>query len=299
MNVGILRKKTNKAAALCCALAILAAGLAARADDVSDSARDLFKKNQHCVVTVQVVLKLTTPRGSQERRNELTGTVVDPSGLTVLALSSVDPTELTQRILPDEMSASQVETEVSDLKILQEDGTEIPAEIVLRDKDLDLAYVRPKAKLAAPMEAADLTKTATVQPLEQVLTINRLNRAAGRSYAASLERITAVLTKPRTFYIPDSSMTATGLGSPVFSLKGGMVGILVMRAISAKGASHPSASEFYTAVILPAEDILKGAKQAPEAKGDAEKPEAGKDSQGSSANAADAVRSETNAPGVK
>ena len=37
----------------------------------------------------------------------------------------------------------------------------------------------------------------------------RSNSAAGRAYAASVERINAVIQKPRTFYIPDSSMTAT------------------------------------------------------------------------------------------
>jgi hypothetical protein len=33
-----------------------------------------------------------------------------------------------------------------------------------------------------------------------------------------------------------------------------------------------------TSIILPAEDVLKGAKQAPEAKGDSEKKEAPKES---------------------
>ena len=41
-----------------------------------------------------------------------------------------------------------METEVNDIKILLEDGAEVPAEIVLRDKDLDLAFIRPKAKPA-------------------------------------------------------------------------------------------------------------------------------------------------------
>ena len=121
------------------------------------------------------------------------------------------------------------------MKILLDDGTELPAEIVLRDKDLDLAFIRPKTKPASPMAAVDLTKSAPAQLLDQVITLNRLNSAAGRAYAASVERISAVIQKPRTFYIPDSTMTSTTLGSPAFALDGNIVGVMVMRAVSSKG----------------------------------------------------------------
>jgi len=244
--------------------ALLLFGLPAGADSLADSARPIFARNQHSVVTVQVVLKISGSGGrTGEIKSDLTGTVVDPSGLTVLALSACDPTELAQRINPDN---SQVDTEVTDIKILLDDGTELPAEIVLRDKDLDLAFVRPKTKLATPMDAVDLGKSSPVQVLDSVLTINRLNRAAGRSYAASLEIISAVMQKPRTFYIPDSAMTTTSLGCPAFAMNGNIVGIVVMRAVSAKGAGRGSSRDYVTSVILPAEDILKGAKQAPEVK---------------------------------
>lgn len=244
--------------------ALVLAGLAAQADSLADSARPVFAKNQHSVVTVQVVLKISGSGGrTGEIKSDLTGTVVDPSGLTVLALSACDPTELAQRINPE---SAQVDTEVTDIKILLDDGTEVPAEIVLRDKDLDLAFVRPKTKLATSMDAVDLSKSSPVQVLDSVLTINRLNRAAGRSYSASLELISAVMQKPRTLYIPDSAMTTTSLGCPAFAMNGNIVGIVVMRAVSAKGSGRGNSRDYMTSVILPAEDILKGAKQAPEAK---------------------------------
>ena len=243
------------------------------ADELADKGRDIFKKNEHAVVTVQVVLKTTysgNGRSSNpgETKQDLTGTVIDPSGLTVLALSSVDPAELYHR-LSDEY---KIDTQINDLKILLDDGTEIPSEIVLRDKDLDLAYIRPKAKPSAPMAAVDLSKSSAVEMLEQVITLNRLNRAAGRAYAASVERISAVIQKPRTFYIPDSGPSSASLGSPAFVLNGNIVGIFVMRAVSAGESSGRNIRENVTPILIPAEDILKGAKQAPEAKGDAGKP---------------------------
>jgi hypothetical protein len=128
------------------------------------------------------------------------------------------------------------------------------------------------------MAAVDLSKSAPVQLLDEVITLNRLNSAAGRAYAASVERISAVIQKPRTFYIPDSTMTTTTLGSPAFSLDGKVVGVLVMRAINSKGGNGRNPRDSMTSIILPAEDVLKGAKQAPEAKGDSEKKDAPKDS---------------------
>jgi len=95
---------------------------------------------------------------------------------------------------------------------------------------------------------------------------------------SSAKRITAVIQKPRTFYIPDSSMTSTTLGSPAFGIDGKLVGLFVMRAVNAKGGSNRNFRENMTTIILPAEDVLKGAKQAPEAKGDSEKKEAPKES---------------------
>ena len=67
---------------------------------------------------------------SSENRQDLTGTVVDPSGLTVLALSACDPSEMYQRMMSEEASKYKLEIEVTDMKILLDDGTEMPAEIV-------------------------------------------------------------------------------------------------------------------------------------------------------------------------
>lgn len=239
----------------------------AHADELADKGRAIFTKNQHAVVTVSIVLKVTYASSGpssapQEAKQEATGTVIDPSGLTVLALSACDPADMYQRMDP----RYKIETEVSDLKIMLADGTEIPAEIVLRDKDLDLAYLRPKTKPASPMTAVDFTKAAPAQVLDEVVALNRLGTAASRAYSASVERVAAVVQKPRTFYIPDSTMSATTMGSPAFLMNGDVVGLFVMRAVSSTGGRAN-----LTAIILPADDVLKGAKQAPEAKGDAEK----------------------------
>jgi hypothetical protein len=241
--------------------------LSSDADELSTKGRDILEKNQDSVVTVQVVLKTTSSGSrSQETKQDISGTVVDPSGLTVVALSACDPNEMLQRMMPEEFSKYNVQSEVTDLRILLEDGTDIPSEIVLRDKDFDLAFIRPKAKPASAMSAIDLSKSAQAQVLEEVLALSRLNSAAGRACAASAERISAVIKRPRRFYIPETSPTQTTPGCPAFSLDGNIIGVFVTRAISSKGGGARNMRNSMTPIILPAEDILKAAKQAPEAK---------------------------------
>jgi S1-C subfamily serine protease len=180
----------------------------------------------------------------------------------------------------EENNQFKMETELTDVKILLDDGTELSAEVVLRDKDLDLAFIRPKSKPASPMAAVDFGSGTKADVLDQVITLNRLGKAAGRAYSASVERINAVIQKPRTFYIPDSNMTSTGLGSPAFGLDGKILGVFVMRTVSGKGGGmsmNNGRPDGMTSIILPADDVFKAAKQAPEAKGGTEKKEAAKE----------------------
>ena len=260
----------------CLSLGIAGSLLPAGADEITDKGREILNKNQHAVVTVEVVIKMNysmSGMGSQanEIKQDVTGTVVDPSGLTVLSLSSCDPGSMIQTILSgmsgddDDASKMKMDTELGDLKLLLEDGSELPADIVLRDKDLDLAFIRPKSKLSAPMTAIDLSHSAKAGVLDPVITLNRLGRSAGRAYAASVERITAVVQKPRLFYVPGTEMTSTTLGSPAFTLEGSVLGIFVLRSTASKGNSMDMFSgrpEGMTPIIVPAADILRAARQA-------------------------------------
>lgn len=261
-----------------------------RADELAEKGREIFMQNRYAVITVQVIAKIkfsaSGMMGGQasESKQDLTGTVVDPSGLTVLALSACEPGDLMQKLMDqnsDEDEKLKVETELSDIKLLLDDGTEMPADIVLRDKDLDLAFVRPKSKPAGPMSALDLSKSAKAQVLDQVITLNRLGQVAGRAYAASVERISAVVQKPRLFYVPGSDATSTTLGSPAFMPDGTVLGIFVMRSTNQKSGGMEmfgARPDGMTSIILPAEDVLKAAKQAPELKAGGEKKDEPKES---------------------
>src|SRR5436305_1715037 len=139
--------------ALLFALGWLLAAFTSEAQDLAVKGREILKKHQTSVVTVQLVVKSKIGFGgaggdARESKQEVTGTVIDPSGLTVVSLSSTDPTGVMQILMGsfggdgEDSPKVKMESELSDVKLLCQDGAELPAEIVLRDKDLDLAFVR-------------------------------------------------------------------------------------------------------------------------------------------------------------
>ena len=248
---------------------------AALADDGAVAGRKILAKNQDAVVTVRLVVSYNVSYGGRDQQSEsktdAVGTVIDPGGLTVISLTTIDPSAMIkarQRAAPQDL---KVETEVKDVKIVLADDTELPAEIVLRDKDLDLVFLRPTEKPAQPLPALDLTKPGQPQVLDEVVCLNRLGKIANRVVTVSLERVDALVTKPRPFYVL-SPGGSSGVGSPVFALTGAPLGIILIRN-SANGGEANAASQFsgsgglgYMPIIVPAADIIEDAKQALETK---------------------------------
>lgn len=245
------------------------------AGDLEDKGRTVLEKNRAAVVTVQMVIKQkfsAMGMGSQENENkeEATGFVIDPSGLVVLALSSTDPSGMLDNMMSsmgDMGDKFKMESNLSDVKILLEGGSELPAQVVLRDKDLDLAFVRPTAK-PAPMSFVDLAKPGEAQVLDSLIALSRLGRVANRTCAASIEHVQAVVRKPRTFYVPGDDPTHSGLGSPVFTPDGSLLGVVVLRTIKGERQGPMGMmggmSNNMTAVIVPVADIKEAADQAPQ-----------------------------------
>jgi len=97
--------------------------------------------------------------------------------------------------------------------------------------------------------------------------LNRLGKPAGRAYAASVERISAVVQRPRLFYVPETGMTTTALGSPAYTLDGKPLGIFVVRASRGRsegvGSILGGQSPNVTGIIVPLEDVIKAMKQVP------------------------------------
>ncbi len=250
-------------------VSVLASALAA-ADDAAERGREILAANRDAVVTLQIVInqKISFPGAASQNREsktESTGTVISADGLTLISLSETDPSSIVESMMAGSGQNIQMETEVRDIKILLLDGTEVPAEVILRDKDLDMAFVRPVTKPTSPFKFVDVANAGTPDVLDQVIALNRLGQVAGREHSAAVERIETIVKRPRTLYIPGDDPTLTGLGSPIFTLDGKFVGVSLLRVVSGSsgGSMLGGGRDNMVAVIVPASDIAEGASQAP------------------------------------
>jgi hypothetical protein len=251
----------------------------APAVDEAVAGREIINKWQNVIVTVKLIAKIRmVVEGKEmekmENKVETVATVIDPSGLAVLSLTSISPGEAMNQMMQQfgrgsEAAKLQVESETTDVKMRLSDGQEVPAQVVLRDKDLDMAFVRPKEKPAKAVPALDLTKEAKPQILDQIVTLSRLGKVGSWATSAALSRIQAIIEKPRTFYVPNSANPFGEMGTPVFSLDGKVVGVLLLRMAPPEGGGGMAAMLGGTSglgmlpVILPAADIREVAKQVP------------------------------------
>jgi S1-C subfamily serine protease len=257
-------------------VALAAAGTPVLAQDDRAAGREIVKKWQNAIVTVRVVLKMRVSVGGREMQSmdesvETVGTVIDPSGLTVLSLGALNPGSMMNKMMGGGGSGQErmeFGSEPSDVKLRLSDGRELPARIVLRDEDLDLAFLRPTAKPDKPLVAINLADEGKPAMLDSVVVLTRLGRVGGWTPAASLQTIGAIIEKPRTFYVIETG-SAGGMGTPAFTPSGKVVGLLTMRSVQAGRTgmfSMVGGSEGLglLPVILPAADVRDIAQQAPE-----------------------------------
>lgn len=254
---------------------VLLIGNAAQAQDNRAAARELVKKWQDAVVNVRVVVKLRMSMKGREVRSsddtvEATGTVIDPGGLTVVSLGSINPGGMMTKLMgAGAAEGIEIVSEPTDVKLRLSDGRELQATIVLRDEDLNIAFLRPTTAPDKPLVAINLADGAQPAMLDEVIVFGRLGRVGGWVPAAALREIGAIIQKPRTFYVLAGE--AAGVGTPAFLPNGKLVGVLTLRQIATERSSPLAAMNGpeglgLLAVILPAADVLEIAKQATEKK---------------------------------
>jgi hypothetical protein len=233
-------------------IVILFITAAAWCGDTDSLARAIVDQWQVSVVTVKIV----SEQYEYESKAEAFGTIVDSSGIVVLSLARADPGSAG-------MWDAGSDQKIKDIKIMMADGTEIPAEILLRDVDLDLLFIRPVDKKGGPFPAVRLSDSSTPEILDEILIISRLGETAGYVPLAALSRIHAIIKKPRTLYVSDIINVFSGLGTPAFTLDGKVVGILLVRVAKSENVSADMFAEFggMMPVIVPAEEIQSVVKK--------------------------------------
>jgi len=252
--------------------AVLAAGTASA--DLRAVGRSTAEQTRRALVTIRVVLKLKIGFGGQgqdqEQKMEVSGVVIDPSGLTLASAASIDPSGALRRMAGGQASRMRLEAEVKETTLLLEDGTEVEADVVLKDTDLDLAFLVPR-EAGRKFTAVTLRKrTGTVPLLTEIFVVGRLGKLASRALAVATGEVRAYVRGPAPYYVTDGE-TSSFTGAVAYTADGVPLGVFVNRFSSTPdargggmldGAFGRGGSDVVMTVLRPAEKILELAAQA-------------------------------------
>jgi S1-C subfamily serine protease len=229
--------------------------LAQSADERAASRAVVAKRSDAVVVvlaTVKLRINVAGREQSQDQAVQTNGTILDASGLTVFSLAQIQPDETLTRMYSRQMPSGsgkiEVTSEPSDIKMHLGDGRELSAKLVLRDTDLDLAFIRPTEPLTSSLTYVD-APSGKASLLDTLTVVRRTNESSGWLTGASFANVELVIDKPRTYYQVAGAGTP---GAPFFDMAGRFVGILLMRDTATRASA-----------VLPADDIREVAKQAP------------------------------------
>ncbi len=226
--------------------------------------RQMLEEKESAIITLEAVFDVTVAFGGRqqeyERRSEEVGIVVDPTGLAITSLSSMDPGQFYSRLYGDD--DNDFSTRLKDLKYILPDGTEIPAGISLRDRDFDIVVLRPLEELDEELTYISLDDYATAELLDELYLLGRKGRIARRAIQAKSIEIESVVERPRFFYVPGGYHNDQHLGSLVVNSAGNPVGMVAMYLFPGGAAALGEEDEPVMAVIVPVEDILDVVEQA-------------------------------------
>lgn len=265
--------------------------------DTVETARGLLKSASPSVVSVTAVVKMDMSNsglpislGSQSQEVDVAGVVLDSSGLTAVSLISLNPLDILSGGIKikmgedDDSKTLKPKTDVTQIKLHLSDGTQVPARLVFKDKELDLAFLVPDVKEGAAtpkFTPIGQAKDASAAELDEIIVLSRLSKKLNYQPSIALGRISAVVTKPRRVYDIACAGVA-GAGLPVFTADGQWLGMLLVTGNDSSEAADGLAglggmAREMNAVILPAAEItglMDQAKKAAEKKSEAPKKDA-------------------------
>jgi len=240
---------------------VLAALVTSVAPDLEAAARATADQSGKAVVTIRLVLKLKTGGQEHEQKVEAPAVVIDPTGLTVASASSIDPSGAFRRMLDGQRQRMNIESEVKEPVILLEDGTELEAALVLKDTDLDLAFLRPRdAGLKLPAVALK-PRAGTVPLLTRIYVLGRLSKLGNRALSVATGEVRAYVRGPAPYYVADGE-TSAFVGSLAYTADGVPLGLFVKRFATTIDTAGGRGSDSVMTVLRPADKVLELAAQA-------------------------------------
>lgn len=230
------------------------------ADTPSDY-ENLAAKRASALVTVKFVLKTQGGFGDREEESEITAIMIDAGGLVLCSNTALAGPRFLRRY----GRATPTHIKV----LIGEDTEGLDGELVTRDSELDLAWVRIKEPGDKKFACIDLSRAPKPRVGQRLLGLRRMGKYFGRAVVVSEGRLGGQAAKPRNLYVPVGGLDIS-VGLPVFTVDGAVLGVVVVQMPEhGELEDNPmsfmdSGRDMFGGLILPAGDVLKATRRAME-----------------------------------
>ncbi len=217
----------------------------------------LLKARSPAIVRIKYVQKTQGSFGDYAGENEITGVMIEPTGLVVCSNTRLGGARGRFR------SGRSVPTKI---KVLIGDDTEgIDARFVARDTELDLAWLRisdPGDRRFAYVDLADTEKPVLGQ---RILALGIMGKYFGETVLVSEGRMAGRTHRPRELYVFRGSLD-TDAGLPVFTPAGKLVGFACLQRPDPEEMTGDTSSLTTRGwgLILPADTVARATVRAKE-----------------------------------
>ncbi|MBN2561140.1 MAG: trypsin-like peptidase domain-containing protein [Phycisphaerae bacterium] len=230
--------------------------------DAQSDYQKLADDKASAFVTVKFVLKMQGGFGDSENEAEITGLMIEPSGLVLCSNTALAGPRFFRRF---------GRATPTDIKVLIGDDTEgVEAKLLARDSELDLAWVQIKEPGDKKFTHLDLSKAATPTLGQRLLALRRMGKYFDRAVVISEGRLAGRTKKPRDLFVPGSGLDVEP-GLPIFTEDGSVLGIVVMQMPdeeemeSSPMSFFDSGRDMFSGLILPCSEVIKATKRAKQA----------------------------------
>ncbi len=271
--------KIARLLAIVVAVSITSAG-PARAEESGPAAlAKLRDEASQSLVTLKCVISLRIggrgAGGDQETEAEVTGVMIEPSGLILcsnMQLGGIGG--MVSRIFGRSVPGFSMTSEVVDVKVVVggDEDEELPAKLLARDNDLDLAWIQieePDRTFPALKWSTD----ATPELGSRLVGVRQMGKHFDRLSVIGLFTLVGETEKPRKLWVTQEALSEH-LGLPIWDLSGRALGVVVVQAPEPSGGggggmnpfsmmgSLSGLQESFAGMVLPASEVLRATERA-------------------------------------